>query len=89
MKFNPLCLAALLAPATAYQLAAPALFRARAAVRMQEEATPAEEAAAPVEEAAPVSSGPLDRTSPLAGIVGESNLEEFQKKKPKNAAKKS
>ena len=81
---NGLTLLALLAPAAAFQLASPAHFRPRAAIRMQEEE------AAPVEEAAavPESSGPLDRTSPLAGVVGETNLKSFEEKKAEDNAKR-
>ena len=64
----------------AYHFAAPlAVGRAgRAAmVRMQEEGEP---------EAAPPSSAP--KTSPLAGIVGDQTLSEFQKKKDEDNAKR-
>ena len=43
--------------------------------------------AVPEAAAVPESSGPLDRTSPLAGVVGETNLKSFEEKKAEDNAK--
>ena len=85
----------LLAPASAFSLVAPrapACARAASAVtalRMQAEEPPAADASADEAPPAEAAAAPAsERTSPLAGIVGEQSLSDFQKKKDEDNAKR-